>query len=453
MDISVSEKRTSTADESRFEYEIKLTLGPKNGLGEFKGVIQFRTDDPDNPETTLPVTGEIILNPAGAGNEAAKDFAIGESDERSGHPGSALYYFELVQRHYPGSEHAKLAAKRIAALRVQAQKAAMEADSKPAKKAAPRKLFLPLRAVDFGTVTRGQTPTKYVFAESTNVRILNVVKQASAPFALYIDETQHPAPPNDPSDSCLLYKIKLFVKEDAAPGPFKETVLLKTDDPAEPTVQVIVTGRIQVLYIREKDILMLSSTGTSPEAKRMVEGERRVRLDGTVSLGTFGGVHVANQSLDEAKAAIESHLADRLPKVKIKLRLVRDGSPLPRLPDIDKKDDNRTPLLPPVGEGQPGECFSPPSREQVLAALPKPEPGTRRTNIRISYERLVDRIDPPRFFPLVGPARLHHVHWKCNVHCDEIKEASPPAERPTTKAVTHVVYIDKDHLHLERRQR
>lgn len=60
----------------------------------------------------------------------------------------------------------------------------------------------------------------------------------------------------------------------------------------------------------------------------------------------------------------------------------------------------------------------------------------------------VDRIDPPRFFPLVGQARLHHVHWKCIVRCDEIKEAEEPFAGTVRKAVTHVVYIDRDHLHL-----
>ena len=37
----------------------------------------------------------------------------------------------------------------------------------------------------------------------------------------------------------------------------------------------------------------------------------------------------------------------------------------------------------------------------------------QRNNIRIVKERIADYIDPPRFVPLIGPAQLHHAHYKC----------------------------------------
>jgi hypothetical protein len=60
----------------------------------------------------------------------------------------------------------------------------------------------------------------------------------------------------------------------------------------------------------------------------------------------------------------------------------------------------------------------------------------------------VDKIDPPRFFPLVGPAQLHHCHWKCTIYYRETVQSSYPFPVKVVKNRVEVVYIDKDHLHL-----
>ena len=49
-----------------------------------------------------------------------------------------------------------------------------------------------------------------------------------------------------------------------------------------------------------------------------------------------------------------------------------------------------------------------------------------RDEIEIVCERLVDKIDPPRFFPLVGPAQLHHCHWKCTIYYTETVQSDQP---------------------------
>jgi hypothetical protein len=72
-----------------------------------------------------------------------------------------------------------------------------------------------------------------------------------------------------------------------------------------------------------------------------------------------------------------------------------------------------------------------------------------RDNIQIVTERLVDKIDPPRFFPLVGWARLHHCHYKCTVYYTETRQSDYPFPYKVVKPRVQVVYIDKDHLHLE----
>ncbi|HEV2950278.1 MAG TPA: hypothetical protein VGX70_23060, partial [Gemmataceae bacterium] len=71
-----------------------------------------------------------------------------------------------------------------------------------------------------------------------------------------------------------------------------------------------------------------------------------------------------------------------------------------------------------------------------------------RDDIQIVSERLVDKIDPVRFFPLIGPAQLHHCHWKCTIYYTETMESGYPFPFQCRKPRVQVVYIDKDHLHL-----
>jgi hypothetical protein len=53
--------------------------------------------------------------------------------------------------------------------------------------------------------------------------------------------------------------------------------------------------------------------------------------------------------------------------------------------------------------------------------------------LRIIKEKLVDFIDPPRVFPMVGLARLHHSHYKCTIWSD--------------KDEVDAVYLDRTHFH------
>jgi outer membrane protein assembly factor BamD (BamD/ComL family) len=49
--------------------------------------------------------------------QAEKDFSIGEFYRRTGHPGSAYFYYEIVRRRYPGSKWADMANDRMQELR------------------------------------------------------------------------------------------------------------------------------------------------------------------------------------------------------------------------------------------------------------------------------------------------------------------------------------------------
>jgi hypothetical protein len=121
----------------------------------------------------------------------------------------------------------------------------------------------------------------------------------------------------------------------------------------------------------------------------------------------------------------------------------------------EHKNDGRVPIMPPIRDGFPAPiCEDPPSDQEVLRAMPRIPRGipyafeTFRDDIVVVKNRLVDKIDPPRFFPLVGMAQLHHCHWECIIYYTETVQSDYPFPCKVKKQRTQVIYIDKDHLHL-----
>ena len=114
----------------------------------------------------------------------------------------------------------------------------------------------------------------------------------------------------------------------------------------------------------------------------------------------------------------------------------------------------RVPILDPIeGENAPNFCMDPPSDAEVMKTLPDSPAGgfaflneTQRNNVRIVKELIVDRIDDCKVYPLVGPARLHHCHYKCTVYYDKIIRSYWPIPFTHNDQSQEVVYIDKDHL-------
>jgi len=118
-------------------------------------------------------------------------------------------------------------------------------------------------------------------------------------------------------------------------------------------------------------------------------------------------------------------------------------------------NDWRTPIMPPIRDGFPAPlCQDEPSEQEVLRAMRRVTRGVPyvyeefRDDIEIVFEKLVDKIDPPRFFPLVGPAQLHHCHWECVIYYTETVQSDYPFPQYTKRSRVQVIYIDKDHLHL-----
>jgi hypothetical protein len=113
-------------------------------------------------------------------------------------------------------------------------------------------------------------------------------------------------------------------------------------------------------------------------------------------------------------------------------------------------------VLPPITE-ENHIALDPPSDDQVVRKLNEVRPvdgavpGLEVTarNIRgITKELISDYVDPPRVIPLIGPAQLHHAHYKCTVYFEEITNVGwPIPHQIKTEDGIEVLFIDKDHFH------
>jgi hypothetical protein len=119
------------------------------------------------------------------------------------------------------------------------------------------------------------------------------------------------------------------------------------------------------------------------------------------------------------------------------------------------KNDYRTTIMGPIPKGAPPPlCEDPPDDAMVLRAMPHVRRGVPyfceefRDDIQVVSELIKDSIDPPRFFPLIGPAQLHHCHYKCTIYYTETIDSGYPFPFRCQKPRAEVIYIDKDHLHL-----
>lgn len=143
------------------------------------------------------------------------------------------------------------------------------------------------------------------------------------------------------------------------------------------------------------------------------------------------------------------------------------GFPMPVSPYYQQKQEDkfweheryeRVPILGPTTTGGPAVALDPPSDDEVMRALEKARPiqggfpliwEKQRNDVRIIKEKIADYIDPPRFYPLIGPAQLHHAHYKCTIYFEEKTFVGYPV--PHTLADTEaqeVIYIDHNHFHM-----
>jgi hypothetical protein len=141
--------------------------------------------------------------------------------------------------------------------------------------------------------------------------------------------------------------------------------------------------------------------------------------------------------------------------------------PIPVSPYFqDKKEDewwqheryDRTPILGPITSGGPALALDPPSDDEVWRALERAIPTegglpmlheVQRNNVRIVKEKIADYVDPPRQVPLIGPAQLHHAHYKCTIYYTEVVRVGWPVPHTLVdEDEREVIYIDHNHFHM-----
>ena len=121
---------------------------------------------------------------------------------------------------------------------------------------------------------------------------------------------------------------------------------------------------------------------------------------------------------------------------------------------FDKESYKVVPIMGPLTSGKTG-ALDEPSDDEVLRALDRTRGEDRtwakkkdRFKVRIVKEKIADYVDPLRFIPSIGPAQLHHAHYKCTVHCSVWVQVEQPTPHKIEKEVSQVVYIDHNHFNL-----
>ena len=118
----------------------------------------------------------------------------------------------------------------------------------------------------------------------------------------------------------------------------------------------------------------------------------------------------------------------------------------------------RVPILGPLTAGGPVTALDPPSDDEVWWALERANSvqggfpflnETQRNNVVIVKEPIADYVGPPRVIPLIGPAQLHHAHYKCTIYYTERKIVGWPIPHTLEdEDAVEVIYIDHNHFHM-----
>ncbi len=143
------------------------------------------------------------------------------------------------------------------------------------------------------------------------------------------------------------------------------------------------------------------------------------------------------------------------------------GFPIPVSPHFQRKQEEKfwkheryekVPILGPTTSGGPIVALDPPSDDEIMHALEEARPTaggipllyeTQRNDVRIITEKIADYVDPPRFIPLIGPAQLHHAHYKCTIYFSERTTVGYPVPHTLhDREAIEVVYIDHNHFHM-----
>lgn len=149
--------------------------------------------------------------------------------------------------------------------------------------------------IDFGLIHRGQTPMKSIDVEHAGDpqwAVSEINPSPSAPFKLTVEELHNRGTKG--------YRIFATMKPDAPAGSFKQEVLLKTNDPASPTLTFSILGNIQATLSVVPNVIQLTSTkiGETETKKVVVRGSRPFRILGVDGQGDGVTANVRDNSAE-----------------------------------------------------------------------------------------------------------------------------------------------------------
>jgi hypothetical protein len=140
--------------------------------------------------------------------------------------------------------------------------------------------------LDFGNVSRGATPSRHIDVEyggALDWKVTEIVKSAGSPFELKVEEL----PPQANTVARKGYRLIATVKADAAAGPFKQEIMLKTNDPASPVLTCYISGAVQARLAISPPSLSVTGlrVGESQTKKLVLRADRPFRVTGIDGLG------------------------------------------------------------------------------------------------------------------------------------------------------------------------
>jgi hypothetical protein len=145
--------------------------------------------------------------------------------------------------------------------------------------------------VDFGVVAQGQSVVSAIdveYAGNLEWRILEIVKNADAPFTVEPRETYRRTSGVFNKTNTVGYQIAVTLKPTAPPGPFRQELILKTNDTVSPVLTVTVEGNVQAALSVVPPVVTLGTvkTGSATTQRVLVRGNRPFRIVGIDGGGT-----------------------------------------------------------------------------------------------------------------------------------------------------------------------
>jgi hypothetical protein len=142
--------------------------------------------------------------------------------------------------------------------------------------------------VNFGTVSRGQTPTQTIdveYAGNLDWKVNKVIAK-DVPYTASIKELYRRKTPAAVMQ--VGYRLSLTLKKEAALGTLKHDVYLETNDPASPMVPVLIEANVQSALSVSPSTLSLGTVKTDTALTRrvVVRGAKAFKVTAVEGIGS-----------------------------------------------------------------------------------------------------------------------------------------------------------------------